>query len=317
MSLVDDVAMAREYRVKRSALWDAILWHPKASTWIPVWASEAGCVGAAACELEGRDDTGALVRILARRILTSEPFRCVRRERWGQYQERVALAWESFVEVRRRWASLHTGLTIWLLKSYRAPPNGYEDLVQDGHEGLMHALDKYDPDYGTRFCTYAAWWIRCGIIRGIQGSRQVHLPHRVVTALRRITTASQAMLDRGVNPTADRLAEATGIPLEQVRSAMAAPRVRRPPLSAASRSPSPEEVLDRALLAAQLREVATQLEERELTVITQRFGLGGERPRTLLEVGAHLGVGRERARQIQVKGLNRLERALAQRQVAV
>ena len=182
----------------------------------------------------------------------------------------------------------------------------------------MRALDRYDPDRGTRFSTYAAWWIRNGVLAGIERSREVHLPPKCVVLLRQIRHESERILAAGERPTPQRLAEATGATYTQITAALQAPRLRRAQAAAPPRSaPNPEDMLEQVRLVERLRAAARGLEGREKRVIFQRFGLEGARPRTLAEVGSELGLTYERARQIQIEGLGRLERVLAERQVAV
>jgi RNA polymerase nonessential primary-like sigma factor len=203
------------------------------------------------------------------------------------------------------------------------------DLVEEGNLGLMHALGKFDPERGFRFSTYATWWIRQGIERGIMNQlRTIRLPVHVIRELNTVLRARrhlEAHMER--EPTAEDIAHLMGRDPEDVRRSLAhreqtasldAPLEIDPMLSvgdsiADEQSAGPELQLHAAEVESLVREWLSQLNEKQRTVIERRFGLNGCELLTLAQLASQIDVTRERVRQIQLEALVHLRRILRRR----
>jgi RNA polymerase primary sigma factor len=196
------------------------------------------------------------------------------------------------------------------------------DLVQEGNIGLMKAADKFDHRKGFKFSTYATWWIRQAITRSISDqSRTIRLPVHVtemVTRLRRKAHELQQKLLR--EPTEEELGEALEMPAERVRRIL--DMARHPasldePMEEGEdsflkdfiedeRTGAPEEEASRQMLKEHVEDLLKKLSERERDILTMRYGLKDDRPRTLEEVAKAFGITRERIRQIETRILRKL-----------
>ena len=200
------------------------------------------------------------------------------------------------------------------------------DLVEEGNLGLIHALEKFEPERGFRFSTYATWWIRQNIERAIMSqSRTIRLPVHVVKELNQVLRALRRLESNG---RADCMPEEVALlldkPVEEVREILAlnehtasldAPLDVDPDLSigdslADEQAVSPESLLQTVEVEALLNEWIGQLGEKHRTVIEWRYGLAGRDVRTLEELAELLNLTRERVRQIQLEALSQLRRIL-------
>jgi len=200
------------------------------------------------------------------------------------------------------------------------------DLVEEGNLGLMHALEKFDPERGFRFSTYATWWIRQNIERAIMNqSRTIRLPVHVIKELNVVLRAKRHLEAAGAREAAaEDIAHLLGRPTEEVRRLLAlnertasldAPLDIDPLLSigesiADDSGVSPETAIATHEIEALVREWLAQLSGKQRTVIERRFGLNGQEVATLEELAAGLGVTRERVRQVQLEALAHLRRIL-------
>jgi RNA polymerase primary sigma factor len=198
------------------------------------------------------------------------------------------------------------------------------DLVHEGNIGLMQAVDRYDPDRGFRFATYAGWWIKQSIRRALTNKgRLVRFPAHVNEELYRLRRASKEILSR-VNrrPTPQELSKRLGMPVHKVRRLLRLQQRRVLSLQmpvgdegdselgdliADPDTPPMEEIYAQRHLRESVRDVvASRLSSREQEVLRMRFGLDGSEARTLQQIAEALHISRERVRQIETKALRRL-----------
>ena len=204
------------------------------------------------------------------------------------------------------------------------------DLVSEGNIGLMKAVERFDPAKGGKLSTYAAWWIKQSIKRALANqSKTIRLPVHLVDKISKMNRVSSQMSEElGREPTDDELAEEVGLSprtVSQLKTVAIRPSSLNAPIGDDDSTEfgemvgdedarTPFEFLEDRNLRDELPDLLATLDDRERTIIFQRFGLDGAKPRTLEEVGKKLGVTRERIRQVQNIALVKLRRALSKKE---
>ena len=267
---------------------------------------------------------------LSVKTLTNDPVRMYLKEigrvRLLTAEEEVSLARRierGDRDAKRKLIEANLRLVVSIAKRYVGRGMLFLDLIQEGNLGLIRAVEKFDYRKGYKFSTYATWWIRQAITRAIADqARTIRIPvHMVETINKLIRVQRQLLQDVGRDPSPEEVAAEMGITPQKVREIL---KISQEPVSLETPigeeedsqlgdfiedvdAPVPVDAVSEIMQKEELNNVLNSLTHRERRVIELRFGLKGEHPRTLEEVGQKFGVTRERIRQIESKTLAKLK----------
>src|SRR5690349_2114345 len=222
---------------------------------------------------------------------------------------------------KERMITSNLRLVVSIARRYQTQGITLGDLIQEGVIGLIRATEKFDWRKGFKFSTYATWWIRQAVQRGVANkSRTIRIPVHVVEREQKVARTERELLAKlGYSPSDEEIAKVSKLPVTQVREVKNAAKAvasTDAPIGSdgdssfgdlfAAAGPTTEDEVDQTMRTDAVRRAVAKLPERQRDVISLRFGLGGGEPTSLEQIGKELGITRERVRQIEADALRRL-----------
>ena len=228
---------------------------------------------------------------------------------------------------RERMIRSNLRLVVNIAKTYSNRGMPLSDLIEEGNLGLLRAVEGFDPEIGARFSTYASWWIKQAIKRALINAVQpVHIPAYMVEMIARWKQVHTELIEElGHAPTVQEVAERMQLPERKVRIIKRAVRAFTAPTQSSisdagvllsdmlpdEKSPTPDEAVFNEAESQMLAKLVDALDPREATILRLRYGLDEEEPMTLKDIGARIGLTRERVRQLEGEALRKLQETLA------
>jgi RNA polymerase primary sigma factor len=244
----------------------------------------------------------------------------------GDEQELAVQIGQGDNAARDRMVRANLRLVVNIARGYTGKGLSLQDLIEEGNLGLLRAVEGFDPAVGTRFSTYASYWIKQSIKRAlINSGKTIRIPAYMVELLSKWRRASARLNEElGRTPTPEEVARVLGLPKKKLPIIKKAIRIynatpQTDQMQAGwtlgemvmdERLPSPDEVLVENDNLEHVMQMLQTMDQREATVLRMRFGLAGHDPRTLKEIGESLGLTRERVRQIETEALRKLAESL-------